>query len=113
MPLRICASRLISPAFAASYTAVRPCTGGEPRRLQIPLSAPTPGGLSWGAGDLEPAEQHMTLDGDALNQLLGDAIMGKDEPSIEGDEARTYFEKVKKQVAEMIANGQSPDMLKN
>lgn len=55
----------------------------------------------------------MTLDGDALNQLLGDAIMGKDEPSIEGDEARTYFEKVKKQVAEMIANGQSPDMLKN
>lgn len=55
----------------------------------------------------------MALDGDALNQLLGDAIMGKDQPSIKGDEAKAYFEKVKKQVAEMIAKGQSPQMLQN
>lgn len=55
----------------------------------------------------------MALDGDALNQLLRDAVMGKDEPSIKGDEAKAYFDKVKKQVAEMIANGQSPDMLQN
>lgn len=56
---------------------------------------------------------NMALDGDALNQLLGDAIMGKDQPSIKGEEAKAYFEKVKKQVEEMIANGQSPDMLLN
>lgn len=55
----------------------------------------------------------MALDGDALNQLLGDAIMGRDEPSIKGEEAKAYFEKVKKQVEEMVANGQSPDMLLN
>jgi hypothetical protein len=55
----------------------------------------------------------MALDGDALNQLLGDAIMGRDEPSIKGEEAKAYFEKVKKQVAEMIAKGQSLDMLLN
>lgn len=55
----------------------------------------------------------MALDGDALNQLLGDAIMGKNEPSIKGEEAKAYFEKVKKQVAEMIANGQTPNMLQN
>jgi len=55
----------------------------------------------------------MALDGDALNQLLGDAVMGKDAPSIKGDEAKAYFEKVKKQVEEMIEKGQSPDMLLN
>jgi hypothetical protein len=53
----------------------------------------------------------MALDGDALNQLLGDAIMGKDAPSIKGEEAKAYFEKVKKQVEEMVAKGQRPDML--
>ena len=55
----------------------------------------------------------MALDGDALNQLLGDAIMGKDAPSIKGDEAKAYLEKVKKQVEEMIEKGQSPNMLLN
>lgn len=50
----------------------------------------------------------MTLDGDALNQLLRDAIAGKDEPSIKGDEAKAYYEKLKKQVAELIAQGIMP-----
>lgn len=62
---------------------------------------------------MKPRSLPMALDGDALNQLLGDAIMGKDQPSIKGDEAKAYFEKVKKQVAEMIAKGQSPQMLQN
>lgn len=55
----------------------------------------------------------MKLDGDAMNQLLGDAIMGKDQPSIKGPEAKAFFDKVKVQVAEMLAKGQSPQMLQN
>lgn len=55
----------------------------------------------------------MSLDGDAMNQLIGDAIDGKDTPSIKGAEAKAFFDKVKKQVAEMLAKGQSPQMLQN
>lgn len=50
----------------------------------------------------------MTLDVDALNQLLGDALAGKDEPSIKGDEAKACYERLKKQVAELIAKGIMP-----
>lgn len=55
----------------------------------------------------------MALSGDAMNQLLGDAIDGKDQPSIKGAEAKEFFDKVKVQVAEMLAKGQSPQMLQN
>jgi hypothetical protein len=55
----------------------------------------------------------MALDGDDMNRLIRDAVLGKKEPSIKGDDATAFFDKVKKQVAEMIAKGQSPDMLLN
>lgn len=55
----------------------------------------------------------MPLDGDAMNQLIGDAIDGKDRPSIKGKEAKVFFDKVKKQVTEMLAKGQAPQMLQN
>lgn len=50
----------------------------------------------------------MALDTDQMNQLLYDAIDGKNKPSIPGAEAAGYFKKMQKQVAEMKKNGIMP-----
>lgn len=55
----------------------------------------------------------MALDGDDMNRLIRDAVLGKNEPSIKGDEAKAFFEKIKKQTEEMTNKGQSLDMLLN
>lgn len=52
----------------------------------------------------------MPLDGDALNQLLGDAIMGKEKPSIQGEEAKAFFEKVKPDVERLMREGKIIDL---
>lgn len=50
----------------------------------------------------------MALDADQMNQLLYDAIDGKDKPSLPGDEAAAYFAKMQKQVADMKKSGVMP-----
>jgi hypothetical protein len=52
----------------------------------------------------------MPLDGDALNQLLGDAIMGKEKPSIDGEEAKAFFDKIKKDVEKIRREGKIVDL---
>ena len=55
----------------------------------------------------------MALDGDDMNRLIIEAAAGKEVPSIPGDEAKAFFEKMKKQAADIKAAGQSIDMLLN
>lgn len=55
----------------------------------------------------------MPLDGDDMNRLMIDAVMGKDAPSIPGPEAQAFFDKVKKQVDDGKDEGLAPDMLPN
>jgi hypothetical protein len=56
---------------------------------------------------------NMALDGDDMNRLIIEAAAGKDAPSIPGDDAKAFFDKMKKQVAEIKAAGNSVDMLLN
>ena len=50
----------------------------------------------------------MTLTQDDRNQLMRDAVNGKTEPSIQGDEAATYFKEIKSEVDEMLKKGIMP-----
>jgi hypothetical protein len=59
-------------------------------------------------GDKEVPQK--PLDGDALNQLIGNAMMGKEKPSIEGEEAKAFFEKVKQDVERLMQEGKIIDL---
>jgi len=50
----------------------------------------------------------MPLTIDEMNQLLGDAVNGKEQPSLKGEEALEYFHKIRQEVIEMMAKGIMP-----
>ena len=94
---------------SGAYTAVRPCTGSAPPARTESAFPPRPRRpILGGAGDLEPAEQHMPLDGDDMNRLTIEAVQGKDKPSIPGAEAAKFFATVKKQIADLKEKGIMP-----
>lgn len=50
----------------------------------------------------------MPLDTDQMNQLMYDAMSGKDKPSIPGTDALAFFDAVKKQASDLKASGVMP-----
>jgi len=55
----------------------------------------------------------MPLDTDQMNQLLYDAMSGKDKPSIPGPEALDFFDAVKKDANDLKAKGLMPIPIKS
>jgi hypothetical protein len=55
----------------------------------------------------------MSLDTDQMNQLMYDAMSGKDAPSIPGDDALAFFTAVKKDADELKAKGIMPMPVKS
>jgi len=50
----------------------------------------------------------MALTQDDRNQLMRDAVNGKTEPSIMGEEAAAYFKEIKPEIDEMLKKGIMP-----
>jgi hypothetical protein len=55
----------------------------------------------------------MYLTSEQMNQLMRDAVLGRESPSIEGEVARAFFDEIKAELAEKKARGEdyTVDML--